>query len=67
MDGFVTGFLTNPDVSSSSWIDPQANFTIQERMLQQVLHLTKSYFLDEVGVEKFMVKRSWKQFLHGKW
>ena len=26
------------------------------RMLQQLLHLTKSYFPEEVGVEKFTVK-----------
>jgi hypothetical protein len=26
-------------------------------MLQQLLHLTKSYFPEEVGVEKFTVKR----------
>jgi len=29
-------------------------------MLQQLLHLTKSYFPEEVGVEKFTVKRKKK-------
>jgi hypothetical protein len=41
------------------------------RMLQQVLHLTKSYFPEERGrcwkVYGKNKKRSWKQFLQGKW
>lgn len=55
MNGLVTAFLTNPDVNRS-WISIP-KLILLSRMLQQVLHLTKSCFLEEVGVEKLMVKR----------
>lgn len=55
MNGLVTAFLTNLDVNRG-WISIP-KLILLSRMLQQVLHLTKSYFLEEVGVEKPMVKR----------